>query len=92
MNQNLRIIMEKEFLGETAQERMKRFYHIMKMMNECGEIEFLQALSSVCIERYHNERELRDDSKKRKWIVISKLSTVLKNKLVEQRANRIISY
>ena len=42
--------MEKEFLGETAEERMERFYHIMKMMNECGEIEFLHALSSVCIE------------------------------------------
>jgi hypothetical protein len=87
MNQDIRIAMEREILGETVEERINRFYYIMKIMNECGEIEFLHALSSVCIEKYHNECILLDEAKKRQWITISQLSTVLKNKLMEQMAS-----
>ena len=87
MNQEIRVAIERQYLGETEEERRNRFYHIMKMMNECGEIEFLHALSSVCIERYHDESSRMDESKKTKWFILSKMSSVLKDKLIKQRVN-----
>jgi len=84
LNKETRIAMEKHYLGETPEERKNRFYYIMKIMNECGEVEFLHALSSICIERYHEEDFLLDQSRKRNWFIMSKLSSVLKSKLLEQ--------
>ena len=87
MNQEIRVAIERHYLGETEEERRNKFYYIMKMMNECGEIEFLHALSSVCIEKYHDESLLLDQSKKTKWFIISKMSSILKDKLIRQRVN-----
>ena len=87
MNQEIRVAMERQYLGETEEERRNKFYYIMKAMNECGEIEFLHALSSICIERSHDESLGLDESKKAKWFIISKISSVLKDKLIKQRIN-----
>ena len=87
MNQEIRVAKERHFLGETTEERTKKFYHILKVMNECGEIEFLHALSMVCTERYLNESHAPDQSKKRKWFSMGKLSTGLKDKLLKQGAD-----
>ena len=86
MNQEARVTLERHFLGETIEERKRKFYLILKIMNECGEIEFLHALSSICSERYHEEDLLMDESKKKQWMIMSKLSNHLKNKLIEHGA------
>ena len=92
MDQEIRVAKERHFLGETTEERTKKFYHILKVMNECGEIEFLHALSMVCTERYLNESRAPDQSKKRKWFTMSRLSTVLKNKLMEQGTDEPVHF